>query len=116
MMAKIAIAYLRLGLSFDQIGFIKSPFLDAQKSVLFCLFRHHFNLTDDELKKLSIGREINFLFKKWQHKEVIIRSTPCPLEQKFLGEEKDKQINRFAIWLCHLSALLLNFTNHLTSY
>ena len=110
-MAKIAIAYLRLGLSFDQIGFIMAPFWDAhaQPSLLFSLFRHHFHLTDDELNKFAIGSEYNFQVKKWRPREVIIRSTPCPSKQTFLGEEKDLQINRFGYLVVPIIGFIIKF-------
>ena len=92
-MAKIAFAYLRLGLSPDQIGFILPPSLDAQPSVLFCLFRHHFHLADDELNKLFIGSEYDFQIKK--PREVIIRSTPCPSQEKFVLYDQLLPIYRF---------------------
>ena len=85
-MAKIAFAYLRLGLSLDQIGFIVPPSLDAQPSVLFCLFRHHFHLTDGELNKLSIGKEIDFLDNEWRPREVVIYGSP--LAKKAVEDER----------------------------
>lgn len=94
MMAKIAAAYVRLGLSFDQVGFIMSPFLNSQRLLLFCLFRHIFHFTDKELNKLAIGKESNFQVHKWRPREVIIRSTPCPAEKKFLKDGNDLQISR----------------------
>ena len=85
-MAKIGTAYLRLGLSFDQIGFILPLSLDAQPSVLFCLFRHHFHLTDGELNKLSIGKEIDFLDNEWRPREVVIYGSP--LAKKAVEDER----------------------------
>ena len=72
-MAKYAAALVRLGFSLGQIGFIVPPFLGAQPSVLSLLLRHKFQLSDDELNKLTIRDEYNFLANNWRPREIIIR-------------------------------------------
>ena len=73
LMAKYAAALVRLGFTLEQIGFIVLPFLDAQPTVLSCLLRHQFKLSDEELNKLTIGDEYDFLANNWRPREIIIR-------------------------------------------
>ena len=82
LMAKYAAALTRLGFSLEQIGFIVPSFLDAQPSVLSFLLRHQFRLSDEELNKLTIGNESDFLANNWRSREIIIRLCPSAKNSK----------------------------------
>ena len=94
-MAKYAVALVRLGFSLRQIGFIVPRFLGAQPTVISCLLRHKFQLSDEELDKLSIGNEYDFLANNWKPREIIIR---CGTAAKNT-EEHELIVRRFAYML-----------------
>ena len=94
-MAKYAAALVHLGFTLEQIGFIVPRHLDAHPSVISCLLRHKFKLSDDELDKLSIGNEYDFIKNNWRPREIIIR---CGTAAKN-NEEHELIGRRFAYML-----------------
>ena len=91
-MGKYAVALMRLGFSFDQIGFIVQPHLDAQPFVLRCLLKRELNVSDELLKKLAIGSEFDFQEKNWAPRDVIIRGST---ETKKQQVEKELAVRRY---------------------
>ena len=94
-MAKYAAALVHLGFTLEQIGFIVPLHLDAQPTVLSCLLRHKFQLSDEELDKLSIGNEYDFIKNNLRPREIIIR---CSIATKNT-EEHELIGRRFAYML-----------------
>ena len=90
-MAKYASALVRLGVSFDQIGFIVSPHLDSQPFVLRCLLKQKFNLSEEELEKMAIGSELKLQEKNLVPREIIIRGGT---EAKKQQVEKELALSR----------------------
>ena len=82
LMAKYAAALVRLGFTLDKICFIVPRLLDAQPSVLSCILRHKFKLSDEALNILAIGSEYDFLANNWRPREILIRCSPSAKNSK----------------------------------